>query len=413
MSRLRVLVLDEALPAPPDTGKRIRTAALLARLAPAHDITLAFHAEGPVDGAAAAGLEAAGLRLVPVPRRPLAKRGPRFAWDLARNLLLPTPYMAMAHRTRALRAAVGRLVAEAEAAGRPFHLLHAEWLPYAENVPASVRLPRVVSAHNVEATIWARYRAAERSPLRRAYIALQQAKVARFERRVLAAADAVTAVSEGDAEAIRRASGQSDVSVVENGVDGAHFAPLPGVAPEPAHAVFTGSLDWRPNQDGVLWFLEEVWPRVRAAVPAARLSVVGRQPPAPLVARVRAAPGAELHASVPDVRPYLARAAVSVVPLRVGGGSRLKIPEALASGRPVLSTTVGAEGLHLPGGITVADGAEAFAAALVALFAEPARALEQARRGREQVLARYEWGAIAPKQDAVWRRAAARGRRSA
>lgn len=399
---LRVLVLDEALPVPPDSGKRIRTLALLERLAGRAEITLCVHVEGPVAPEARDRVERAGLRLLPVPRRPLVKRGPRFAWDLARNVLLPSPYMAMAHRTRGMRAAVLQEVA----ARRP-DLIHVEWTPYVVNVPAGTGLPVVVSAHNVESDIWARYRATERSPARRAYIALQHLKVRRFERRALAAAQAVTAVSPGDAEAIRALSGQRDVTVVPNGVDAATFAPQDAVAPDPATALFTGSLDWRPNQDAVLWYLEAVHPRVRERRPDARFVVVGRHPPAWLVQRVATSPGAEVHGSVPDVRPYVARATVNVVPLRVGGGSRLKIPEALAMGRPVVSTTVGAEGLDLAEGLVLADTPEALAQEVLEALARPEAALARARRGRALVLARYEWSAIAPLQGALWERVAA------
>lgn len=401
---MRVLVLDEALPWPPDSGKRIRTWALLTRLARDAEITLCVHAEAPLPEAGLAAGRAAGLALLPVPRRPLVKRGPRFAFDLARNLLTRAPYMAMAHRTAAMREAVARHVR----ARRP-DLIHVEWTPYVVNVPAGLGVPVVVSAHNVEADIWARYRTNEPRFLRRAYIALQHGKVARFERQALAGAAAVTAVSEGDAAAIRAASGQADVTVVENGVDGATFEPQPAVAPEPHTALFTGSLDWRPNQDAVVWYLDAIHPLVLAGEPRARFVVVGRNPPPWLVEKVRGARGAEIHASVPDVRPFVARAAVNVVPLRIGGGSRLKIPEALAMARPVLSTTVGAEGLVLGGSVVLRDEPRAFADAVLDAFVHPAAWDARAAEGRDRVLARYEWGTLAPRLLDVWRRVATRG----
>jgi polysaccharide biosynthesis protein PslH len=405
---MRVLVLDEALPFPPDSGKRIRTWALLTRLARHAEITLCVHVEGPVPAASTAACAAAGLRLLPVPRPPLRKRGLRFAWDLGRNLFLGAPYMAMAHRTHAMRAAAAHAVATESP-----DLIHVEWTPYAVNVPPAPGVPVVVAAHNVETDIWARYRRGERSLLRRAYIAIQHRKVARFERAVLATADAVTAVSAGDAERIRAWTGQSDVTVVENGVDGTFFAPRDDVPVDPATALFTGSLDWRPNQDAVTWYLDAIHPLVRARSIDARFVVVGRHPPAWLVERVRGVGGAEVHGSVPDVRPFVARATVNVVPLRIGGGSRLKIPEALAMARPVLSTTVGAEGLDLGDAVVLKDEPAAFAAAVLDAFEHPAAWAARARAGRERVLARHEWGRLAPKQLEVWRRAAARGRRPA
>jgi len=400
---VRVLVVDEALPYPTDSGKRIRTFELLRRVARDHDVTLVVPAEAPPTGVPE--VEAAGIRVVVVPRRALVKRGARFAWDLLRNVPLRVPYMVMGHRLAAVRAKVAELVA----LRRP-DVVHVEWTPLVANVPADVGVPVVVSAHNVESEIWARYRAAERSAPRRAYVALQHRKVARFERAALAGAAGVVAVSEGDAAKIRAWTGQAHVTVVPNGVDADRFVPVPGAADGSTELLFLGSLDWRPNQDGVVWFLDEVWARVRAAVPAVRLTVVGRAPPPWLVARCAAAPATTVAASVPDVRPFVARAAALVVPLRVGGGSRLKICEALAMARPVVSTTVGAEGLDVADGADLADGPEAFAAATVAVLRDPARAAARAVRGRAVVLASNEWGRVAPRLVEAWAGAVARAR---
>src|SRR5207245_6187762 len=167
---------------------------------------------------------------------------------------------------------------------------------------------------------------------------------------------------EGDAGTIRERTGQRHVTVVPNGVDAERFAPVPGAAIGSRELVFVGSLDWRPNQDAVVWFLDHVWDRILRAVPDARLRVVGRAPPDWFSTRCRAAVRTEIDASVPDVRPYFARAAAVVVPLRVGGGSRVKICEALAMERPVVSTSVGAEGLDLDGGVVIADEPESLAA---------------------------------------------------
>jgi glycosyltransferase involved in cell wall biosynthesis len=403
---MRVLVVDEGLPHPTDSGKRIRTFELLRRLAGEFETTLAFHQESPPPAASLGAMREAGISLLAVLRRPLEKSGPRFAWDLFRNLFLRAPYMVMAHRTRSMRHAVAAFV-EREKPG----LVHVEWTPLLANVPKGLGVPVAVAAHNVESDIWDRYRENERSLPRRAYVALQARKVRRFEGRALAAADLVTAVSERDAERIRAWTGQPRVVVVPNGVDASAFAPLPGATVAPGELLFTGSLDWRPNQDAVVWMLEEVLPRIRARRADARFSVVGRRPPEWLVRKAAAAHGAAVHGSVPDVRPYVARAALSVVPLRIGGGSRLKILEALAMGRPVVSTTVGAEGLDLGDGLVIADGAEGFAAAVLEALEDPAGSAERAERGRARVLERYEWSRIAPLQARAWREAAARGAR--
>jgi glycosyltransferase involved in cell wall biosynthesis len=149
--------------------------------------------------------------------------------------------------------------------------------------------------------------------------------------------------------------------------------------------------------------LEQVFPEVRAAVPGARLCLVGRRPPAWL-REMADAPGVELHADLPDVRPQLARCGMMVVPLRIGGGSRLKILEALATKTPVVSTRVGAEGLELEADkhLTVVDDVEDLPKAIIRAAAEPAVMEAQAGRGREAVLARYGWDALADEMNRIW-----------
>lgn len=401
---MRILVIDEALPWPTDSGKRIRTFELMRRLAASFEIVFAYHAETPTSPEARAAFEAAGIEIVAVPRRPLEKTGWRFGWDLGRNAFLSVPYMVMAHRTARMRETVGRLVAD-----RQIDLVHAEWTPLVANVPAGLDVPVAIAAHNVESLIWWRYHENETSTARRAYVGMQARKVERFEARALRDADVVISVSEEDGERIR-ALGQEHVQVAPNGVDATAFAPRRDAEVVPDSLLFVGSLDWRPNLDAVAYFLDEIRTPLLKLRPDARLTIVGRHPPDWLEKRVASSAGISIAASVPDVQPYVASAAVSIVPLRIGGGSRLKICEALAMERPVVSTSVGAEGLELGDGIARADGAEAFARAVVQVLAEPAEAAAMARRGRERVLARYEWDRIAPLQADAWRDAIERGR---
>ena len=197
------------------------------------------------------------------------------------------------------------------------------------------------------------------------------------------------------------------MEVVDNGVDVAHFAAVDRTHAEPHRLLFLGSLDWRPNLDAVGLLLDAVFPAVRRRIPDATLALVGRKPPDWLRRRAAEAAGVELFADVPDVRPHLAAAAALVVPLRAGGGSRLKILEALAAGVPVVSTAVGAEGLS--DGVhrvidLAADAGESFVAAACARLARPPH-LDRAAVGRE--LRRYEWDDLADELAAAWERTAA------
>jgi glycosyltransferase involved in cell wall biosynthesis len=397
---LRVAVVDEELPYPPTSGKRIRTLNLVLRLARRHRLTYLCHRNADAGEArqAADFFAEHGIQTVVVDRAVPPKSGPRFYLRLAANLLSPLPYSVATHTSPELRQAL------AEHARR--HLVdvwHCEWTPYAEALNGIAHGRRVVIAHNVESVIWQRYYETEKNALRRWYIGRQWRKFEHFERRVLGEVEHTVAVSDVDARRFRDDFGVRRVDVVENGVDTVYFQPQ-ARRREPNHLLFLGSLDWRPNLDGVQLLLERVFPAVRAAEPSARLCLVGRNPPEMLCRQAAAMPGVELHANVPDVRPYLADCGLLVVPLRIGGGSRLKILEALASGTPVVSTRVGAEGLCLEAGqdLTVVEDIDALADALIAAIRAPEALHAQAERGREKVLECYDWERLADKLENIW-----------
>jgi glycosyltransferase involved in cell wall biosynthesis len=401
---LRVVLVDEELPYPANSGKRIRTLNLTLRLARRHRLTYVCHRNADAAEArrAAAFFAEHGIATVVVERTVPRKSGPRFWLRLAGNLLSPLPYSVATHTSRALRRTLVRL-----AAGRPVDLWHCEWTPYAASL-ARLAGPRLVVAHNVESVIWRRYAQTEEGLLRRWYIRRQGRKWERFERNTLASVERTVAVSDLDAARLRDDFGVQHVDVVENGVDTAYFRPQKSDR-DPRRLLFLGSLDWRPNLDGVGQLLNVVFPAVRALEPQARLCLVGRNPPAWLIHRAQEEQGVELHASVPDVRPYLASCGLMVVPLRIGGGSRLKILEALACGTPVVSTRIGAEGLCLEGGqhLTVVEGVENLAPALATAMRNPGAVQHQAQCGRQQVLRHYDWDVLADRLDAVWRAVAA------
>jgi glycosyltransferase involved in cell wall biosynthesis len=395
-----VAIVDEELPYPTTSGKRIRTLNLVLRLAGCHRVTYLCHRNADPDEArqAAAFLGDHGIETVVVDRAVPRKSGPLFYARLAANLLSPIPYSVATHTSRALREAVQNY-----AAAHRVDLWQCEWTPYAAALDGLAGARRLVIAHNVESLIWRRYHETETNALKRWYIGGQWRKFERFERRTYAAADCTVAVSAEDARRIRTEFGAARVEVVDNGVDTGFFRPAPA-ARDAGRILFLGSLDWRPNLDAVAQLLDHIFPAVQAAAPAARLSLVGRHPPEWLRRRAAALPGVELHADVADVRPHLAGCGVMAVPLRIGGGSRLKILEALACGLPVVSTRVGAEGLCLEPGrhLTAVEGVEDMAAGLLACLRQPEAARAQAECGRQVVVERYDWGALADKLERVW-----------
>jgi glycosyltransferase involved in cell wall biosynthesis len=277
-----------------------------------------------------------------------------------------------------------------------------EWSAYLPMIDASLPGPRVVIAHNVDTLIWQRYFENESNPLKRAFLKTQWHKFRRFEEHAFRQATRVVAVSAEDAGLIRTQFGQPNVDVVDNGIDRAFFEHVQGQR-DPARILFLGALDWRPNLDAVRLLLDKIFPQVRRQEPTAKLWIVGRHPPANLIERARQTPGVELHANVADVRPFLGESGVMTVPLRIGGGSRLKILEALACGLPVVSTRVGAEGLLLnPGEDYVQAEEDAMADTLVQAVRCPAAMQAMAQHGRRIVLDTYDWSVLAAKLEAVW-----------
>jgi polysaccharide biosynthesis protein PslH len=407
MRALSVAVLDEELPFPLTSGKRIRTFNLLARLARRHRVTVLCHANAAraEQRAAEDACRAANIRTLVVNRTVPAKSGPAFYARLAGNLLSPLPYSVSSHASAEL-ASAARAFARASAVD----VWHCEWTPYAQVLRAALgddlrETPWCVMAHNVESLIWRRYAETAGNPLKKWYIRQQLRKFERFERWAYSHATAPIAVSREDAHLMRTEFGAVGVHVVDNGVDVDFFRPQRDVDRDPARMLFMGSLDWRPNQDAAVQLFTQVLPAVRAKQPRATAVVIGRRPPEWLRELAAHTNGAELYADVPDVRPFLARCGFLVVPLRIGGGSRLKILEALAAGTPVVSTAVGAEGLELTAGrdLLVCDTLEELPELAAGAIQRPEELADTAEAGRDRVLKRYSWELLAERLDAVWR----------
>ncbi len=238
------------------------------------------------------------------------------------------------------------------------------------------------------------------------YSCVQWQKLVAYERRICRTADRVIAVSEADRDALRSILPGLEVAVIPNGVDLAFYrrdavAALPGIGP---HAlVFTGKMDYRPNVDGVLWFADAVLPLILAQLPTAHFYIVGQQPHERL-ARLARHPAITLTGRVPDTRPYIAAASVYVVPLRIGGGTRLKVLEAMAMEQAIVSTRLGCDGFDFSDGqeVIFADDPAAFATAVINLCRDRRQAAELGRRARAHVEARYGWDAIVPQLEALY-----------
>lgn len=397
---MHVVLIDGDVSYPPSSGKRLRTLHLMLRLAQRHRLTYIARAHNGAKEIQEAErfLTAHGIEAILLDDPLPPKKGLGFYARLAGNLVSSLPYSAASHRSQRMEEVV-----RSYAASNAVDLWQVEWTPYVAALPPQTMGRRLLIAHNVDSLIWQRYCENEPQPLKRFYIQQQWRKFERFERRVFAEVDRVVAVSPEDACLLHGRFGVENVEVVENGVDAAYFENVQGGGKAEV-ILFLGSLDWRPNLDAVRLLLDDIFPAVRREVPSARLCLVGRNAPDWLTQRVAQTANAELHANVADVRPYLAESGVLAVPLRIGGGSRLKILEALAASLPVVSTRIGAEGLELrpEKDLVVVEGVKDMAAALVESIRHPERARIMARQGREIVRARYDWETLAEKLERVW-----------
>jgi sugar transferase (PEP-CTERM/EpsH1 system associated) len=389
---VRILFAAAYLPYPPDSGGRARSYHLLRWMAERHAVHLLAFCHDPADLDRLPVLErlCASVRTVPAPAYPL---GPRAR--LRRALFSPAD-LVMPRRSAQKVPADQAGMAAAIAASPPFDLAFLDDLGVAEYARLFAGVRTILSKHNVEADLYRQLARAKR-PLSPAWALahLEARALARYEGPTAALFRQVIVVSDQERARLAVHCPAGRIVVVPNGVDTTYFAPQPAVTEEPDSIVFVGTFFWAPNIDAARLLVGDILPRICRELSGVRLCLVGHDPP-PEVQALAHPPDVIVAGSVPDVRPYLARAAVCVVPLRIGGGTRLKILDALAMGRPVVSTSLASEGLDLAGGheLQIADGAEAFAAATVRLLRDPAQRATLGAAGRRAVEGRYTWSAV-------------------
>jgi sugar transferase (PEP-CTERM/EpsH1 system associated) len=390
---MRLLWLNAGLLLPLDKGGKLRTWHVMRHLAARHDITYLSFADATQTDADRAGMREVCSRLETVPRTDPAKGTWRFYADAARYLVDAAPYAVAKYRSAEYRAKLEDLLARER-----FDAVVCDFLPPVVNLPARLPCPSIVFTHNVEAEIWRRHAEQASNPVSKHLLTQQWRRMLRFEAAALARFDLTLAVSEADRRTFERLyPGRlpAPAHVIQTGVETDFFRPS-STPPERTHMVFTGSMDWLPNEDGMTYFCREILPKIRQFEPGATLSIIGRAP-TPAVKQLAAIPGVDVTGRVDDVRPHIAKGAVYVVPLRIGGGTRLKIFEAMSMARAVVSTTVGAEGLPVTSGrdIEIADEPSRFAHSVVHLMRDTGarRAIEAA--ARQLVVERYDWSAVA------------------
>jgi glycosyltransferase involved in cell wall biosynthesis len=373
---------------PTTKGGQIRTLETLRRLHRRHEI----HFAALYDPAQPEGPDRSGeycAKAYPIAHVAPPHSSARFYLQAASGFISTLPVAIARYRSAPMRSLLARLT-ETER----FDAIVCDFLAAAPNLP---RLEEaVLFQHNVETTIWERHFRNAASPIHRALYRRQERQMFHYERQVCHSVRQVIAVSQADADRMKLMFGIEHVGDVPTGVDASYFMP-PSDVNLTNDLVFVGSMDWSPNVDGVMHFVEEIWPLITRRLPDCRLTIAGRAPGPSIQALAERDNRIQVTGTVPDTRPYLWQSKVSIVPLRIGGGTRIKIYEAMAAGLPVVSTKIGAEGLPLADGETIvlADEPERFAEHCIQLVQDSSRRSRIGDAGRNLVAAEYSWEASA------------------
>src|SRR5277367_389770 len=372
---------------PTDRGGQIRTLEMLRRLHLRHEVHYVAY-DNPETPEGRERAREYSTNEFPVKRTIPPRNSPAFFAQLAANMLSPMPLAVGRYRSRAMRRQISELIGK-----NRYDAIVADFLSITPNFSDLSRC--VLFQHNVEWRIWARHAQNAQNVIRKAYFGSQARRMETYERRTCRTVHRVISVSPVDSRTMREQFGVERVEEVPTGVDIDYFH-HPREISTTTDIVFVGAMDWLPNIDGLCWFVSEILPLIRKSCPGCSLTVAGRNPTQEIRRLAESDPLITVTGTVPDVRPFVWRAAISIVPLRIGGGTRLKIFEAMASGIPVVSTAIGAEGLAVTDGkdIVLADSPAAFAHAVVQLLGNAGRRATISEAALELVTRRFSWEAV-------------------
>lgn len=396
---MKILFIAQYFPYPPTSGGLSRTYNLIKLLSKNHELTL-WSFTIPDEPLAAEQVQHMNefcreVIITPIDEAFADKKRPPYTYMIKR-MLYGAPWFVKAYSSYEARVQADVL------SRRDYDLVHVDALGIAFFADYFQTRPRLLNEHNVEAQILKRKIEYEGSLKDKVIAYFDFRKVDKFERRFLKTFDHITVVSEDDAKHIRRLSPNVSVTLVPNGVDLKFFSETPYKEKDDT-LVFTGLMNWGPNVDAVLYFTESIWPHIQKMMPAARFLIVGREP-TDKIRELTQNDSIIVTGFVDDVRPYVWKSKVFVVPIRFGGGTRLKILEAMAMGIPVVSTTIGCEGIEVEDGknIIICDDPAEFAQAVISLMDDGSKRERLGRAGRKLVEEKYGWPNIAAKLEQAY-----------
>lgn len=371
---------------PTNKGGQIRTLEMLRHLHRWHEIHyVAF--ENPAEPEEVPKSSEYCTRAYPIPHRLPPRGSPAFTLQAAWNLVNPLPLAVSRYQSSRMKKLITDLLQKEH-----FDRVVCDFLFTAPNIPSLKQT--TLFQHNVETSIWDRHLENAGNAFQRAFFRTQRNRMAAYEGKICRESAHVVAVSAKDADGFRSRFGVTGVSQVPTGVDVTSFTPKSVARMErSADLVFVGSMDWLPNIDGCTYFVTKILPIIRQSKPDCKVAIVGRSPGKDILEMGQRDANIVVSGTVPDIRPYLWGSAIAIVPLRVGGGTRLKIYEAMAAKLPVISTTVGAEGLPVVHGknILLADTPEDFAQQCINLLDSPDLRCQLAENAWNMVSSEYSW----------------------
>jgi polysaccharide biosynthesis protein PslH len=396
---VRILWVKAGKLLPVDTGGKIRSYNLLKHLSSANETTLLTYYDGPRDSEYEDQITQQFSAVTINTGLNQSKQGQ--VLNYLKSLPLSAPFAVSKFTSPEVKRRINEWDREEK-----FDVLISDFLSASWNFASSLKTPTVLFQHNVESALWERQARHEANAVKSVAFKLEAAKMIKYETAAVKRFDHVIAVSDHDRELMSAMTEREKISVVPTGVDLAEFAKVNSVKEETTEHVvlFLGSMDWPANVDGVDFFCREVWQQVKASVPDAKFYIVGRNPPARITKL--ASDSIVVTGRVDSVMPYLRKASVFIVPLRIGGGTRLKIYEAMAAGKAVVSTSIGAEGLDYHNGedILIADEAAKFASDVIDLLINKERRT-RIEQNAANLAAQYDWATIAKRFEEILEKA--------
>ena len=399
---MKILFLSQIVPYPPHGGVLQRGYNIIREIAKNNDVyLLAFiHPDTQwsdeiiVDAKEHMGEMCASVDFFPLwPKKSKAHKLLAFS----AGFFYPKPFSALAHHSAAFRKKMNDIINEQD-----IDVIHFDTIGLAPYYNSVFKLPTVLTHHNIESTLMARRSRVESNFFARYYVSLQAKRLRDYEIVQSPGFDINVMMSKTDEDELKAISPTINSTIVPNGVDTEYFTVRKD--PQEQAVIYTGGMNMFANKDAVLHLIDDIWPQVKAKIPDAIFYVIGQNPPEELLKISRKDHSIRVLGYVDDIRPYVAKAAIYVVPLRVGGGTRLKVLDALAQGKAIVSTTVGCEGIEVTNGLNIhiEDNDDNFSSRIVELLNNPSRREELGSEARKLAIMKYGWQSIASELQAAY-----------